>query len=144
MQLTGNHYLIKTANSSESGSRVGSAGGAGSEGSLGTPSPSNSSGSSTSKAWIAGAVIGPIVGVALVGLAVWFFRRKRASQLPLSQPQEMPTEGHRKDHVAEKAVPSPNTYHELGGTKPLGQSGLIHQELPANNGIVHELPANIK
>ncbi|KAF1930524.1 uncharacterized protein M421DRAFT_376078 [Didymella exigua CBS 183.55] len=37
-----------------------------------------------SKAWIAGVVIGPILGLALVGAGVWFFlrRKRKAVQLP--------------------------------------------------------------
>lgn len=54
-----------------------------------SPLPTNSSNSQDgsgsgggSKAWIAGAVVGPIVGIALVGAGVWFLlrRRKRGSE----------------------------------------------------------------
>ncbi|KAJ4350822.1 hypothetical protein N0V95_004374 [Ascochyta clinopodiicola] len=39
---------------------------------------------SGSKAWIAGAVAGPILGLALVGLGIWFFlrRKKKAALVP--------------------------------------------------------------
>jgi LPXTG-motif cell wall-anchored protein len=33
-----------------------------------------------SKAWIAGAVVGPIVGLALIGTLVWFFLRRRKNK----------------------------------------------------------------
>jgi hypothetical protein len=33
-----------------------------------------------SKAWIAGAVIGPIVGLAIIGALVWFFLRRRTNK----------------------------------------------------------------
>lgn len=39
---------------------------------------------SKSKAWIAGAVVGPILGLAIIGLGVWFFfhRKKKAARVP--------------------------------------------------------------
>jgi LPXTG-motif cell wall-anchored protein len=45
-----------------------------------SPSPTAlppSDGGSKSKAWIAGAVVGPLVGLALIGLAAFFFMRRR-------------------------------------------------------------------
>ena len=37
----------------------------------------NNGSSSGSKAWIAGAVVGPILGLALIGAALWFLRRRK-------------------------------------------------------------------
>lgn len=39
---------------------------------------------SKSQAWIAGAVVGPILGLALIGAGVWLFlrRKKKATQMP--------------------------------------------------------------
>lgn len=52
----------------------------------GSPSPSAQiiEPASSSKAWIAGAVVGPILGLALVGVGVWLFlrRQKKGAQLP--------------------------------------------------------------
>lgn len=144
-EITGNHYLIKTANPSKSGSGGGSGGNIGNsnpEGSTGTPPPAESSGSSSSKGWIAGAVICPLAGVALIGLALWYFRRRRASQSS-PKPLEVSAEGAPSDYAA-KNVTQSQTFHELGGTKPPMDDTPIHQELPANNEPIHELPANAK
>jgi hypothetical protein len=60
--------------------------GTGSSGSSGSNSNNNSdssdSSSSGSKAWIAGAVIGPILGLALIGAAFFFWRRRKAATPP--------------------------------------------------------------
>jgi hypothetical protein len=131
-QLAGNHYLIRRgSNSNDSGNDA----------------PDEDAGGSASKAWIAGAVVGPIIGVVLIGLAVWFFRRKHAARVaaPL-EPQEMHANGTPKPYIAEKVVPDPNTYHELGQSKPPNQSvqSYQRQELPADNEHAHELPANTR
>jgi hypothetical protein len=127
-QVAGNHYLLRATNSSGPGNGGGS-------------DPPSSGGGSTSSAWIAGAVIGPIAGVALVVLAVWFVRRRRAA--PSSQyPREMPGDTALPPYVAEKTASNPTLPPaELGGTQPLGA---VPKELPSNNEIVHELPANSK
>ncbi|KAF2822450.1 hypothetical protein CC86DRAFT_469810 [Ophiobolus disseminans] len=51
-------------------------------GSLGT---TNSGKKGGSKAWIAGAVIGPLLGLALVGVAVFFLLRRRKNKSKVSQ-----------------------------------------------------------
>ncbi|CBX91469.1 hypothetical protein IAQ61_010816 [Plenodomus lingam] len=45
-----------------------------------------SSSSSTSKAWIAGAVIGPIVGLVILGLAIFFLLRRRKNKKNAAPP----------------------------------------------------------
>ncbi|KAM0818177.1 hypothetical protein AB5N19_03986 [Seiridium cardinale] len=62
-----------------------------------TPDPSASS-TSESKAWIAGAVIGPIVGLAIIALIVWFLMRKK-----------------RRDKGRSEATAMPPTYTDHGG-----------------------------
>jgi hypothetical protein len=46
----------------------------------GNPSSTSSSASKPSKAWIAGAVIGPIIGLALIGAIVWCLLRRRKNK----------------------------------------------------------------
>jgi hypothetical protein len=45
-------------------------------------------GKSSSKAWIAGAVIGPVLGLLLVGALVWFCLRRRKNKNKLTAPQQ--------------------------------------------------------
>jgi LPXTG-motif cell wall-anchored protein len=40
----------------------------------------NQKSTSTSKAWIAGAVVGPVVGLAIIAGLIWFFLRRRRNQ----------------------------------------------------------------
>ncbi|KAL1594368.1 hypothetical protein SLS60_010128 [Paraconiothyrium brasiliense] len=68
-----------------SGAKPKSSGSSSSNGSNGSSGGSNNDGDSSSggsKAWIAGAVIGPIVGLALIGAAIFFLRRRKASSAP--------------------------------------------------------------
>ncbi|KAN0098314.1 hypothetical protein V8E51_013977 [Hyaloscypha variabilis] len=53
------------------------------------PSVSTQNGHSSSKTWIAGAVIGPIFGLALVALGIWVWAlKKKAKQNQLTQQQQ--------------------------------------------------------
>ena len=142
--LAGNHYLIRSTDSIGPGSGGSSGGSIDPEGSLGTPSTSNGDDGSTSNAWIAGAVIGPLVAVALIGFAVWFIRRRRRTAHVDHAPHEMSGEGYHPPYKAEKVAQGPMMLHELGGTKAPAGRTLTHQELPGNDEPIHELPANSK
>ncbi|KAI8932377.1 hypothetical protein NX059_010565 [Plenodomus lindquistii] len=105
---------------------------------------SSSSSESKSKAWIAGAVIGPIVGLALVGLAVFFLLRRRrnkktsappptgpgmtfnSSQQPAvpyteNKPQFIPTQGQEFSHPTSPPIPQP--YGQTAQHDPYAQHG---------------------
>jgi hypothetical protein len=47
---------------------------------LTSPNVTKNNGGGGSKAWIAGAVVGPILGLALIGALVWFFLRRRKTK----------------------------------------------------------------
>jgi LPXTG-motif cell wall-anchored protein len=106
------------------------------------PPPSDGGdGGSTSSGWIAGAVIGPLAGVALIAFGVWFLRRRRRAAQPTQYVQEMAADPTLPGYVAEKTA-SNTEVPELGGAvKPPG-AGL--GELPSDTHVVHELPANAK
>lgn len=63
---------------SDSGSGSGSGSGSNNNGNNNNDKDKDSG----SKAWIAGAVIGPILGLALIGAAIFFFRRSKARGAP--------------------------------------------------------------
>lgn len=140
-QVAGNHFLIRTAASSELGSTDGQPD---PESSTSDPESSGEDDSSTSNAWIAGAVIGPLAAVALIGFAVWFIRRRKNNAQVELPPQEMSGEAYRAPYKAEKVAEGPTMLHELGGTKAPAGGTFTHQELPANVEVVHELPGSTK
>jgi hypothetical protein len=133
--VLGNVFALKTGTSSGSG-ESGNVGGVSDSG-----ASEPSSDSSTSKAWVAGAVIGPLVGVALIGLTVWYFRRRRATSQTSHQLSELPTEAALPAYAKEKGASE--TFHELGNqrTNTPPQSYFQHE---ADSGQVHELPASTK
>lgn len=97
--------------------------------------------SGDSNAWIAGAVAGPIVGVALVvGVAFWWRRRRRSTRRPLKQADSsgLKTE-------TSPSPPAPHYKQELDATSgPLLPSGQQQNgdvaELPGSEGRREELP----
>ncbi|KAF2852545.1 hypothetical protein T440DRAFT_30098 [Plenodomus tracheiphilus IPT5] len=115
-----------------------------------TARPSSSTGSSSSsdksesKAWIAGAVIGPIVGLALVGLGIFFLLRRRknkkaaapppaaaamnynpSQQPPVpytdNKPQSIPTQA--QGYNQQTSPPIPQPYGQTAQQDPYAQQG---------------------
>jgi hypothetical protein len=137
--VTGNIFALKTGTSSSSGGS--------SSGSSSIGSSSSHSGGSSSKAWIAGAVIGIIAVVAIVGVAVWYFRRRQATHAPQTV-SEMPGDAAAPPPVYPvyaKEKTAEHTYHELqtpdhDATAP-AQPFFQHE---ADSGQVHELPVTAK
>ncbi|KIV99776.1 uncharacterized protein PV09_08582 [Verruconis gallopava] len=132
---------MKISNSSTSTS-TGSGGSGTSKPSASSSSPSG--GKSSSKAWIAGVVIGILAVVALIGVAVWFVRRRRASQ-PAVQVSELASEP--KTVYAKESPPSEPVYHELGDRKVAAvasQTGPQELEVNSQHEQVYELPSETK
>lgn len=125
--------------------------GTSSSSSSGTPISSSSKTSSTtpgaptqtskpesgSKAWIAGAVVGPILGLALIGAGVWLFLRRKRKAAPMPQhgvaatahfdPSQPPvgvggyTDAKPQNQPAQHAYPSSaqgQAYPQQGGFSP--------------------------
>jgi LPXTG-motif cell wall-anchored protein len=93
---------------------------------------------SGSNAWIAGAVIGPILGLALVGFGVWFFLRRRkkaalapqqgtASMAPIDPSQPPVGVGGHTDAKPQFAPAQPTYYNHLGQPDPYAQQGYPEQ-----------------
>jgi LPXTG-motif cell wall-anchored protein len=80
---------------------------------------------SSSKAWIAGAVVGPVLGLALVGAGIWLFlrRRKKAVQPPQHgsasmapvDPHQPPTGVGGCTYAKPRFHPAQPTYYERPG-----------------------------
>ncbi|KAL5417208.1 hypothetical protein PMIN04_007853 [Paraphaeosphaeria minitans] len=119
-------------------------------------SGSNSDHSSgSSKAWIAGAVIGPILGLALIGAAIFFWRRRRASGASANVSEVGGGDAKHNPYVHQSPAPAyapVPQYSPLATPSELG-SGTGHQmaEMEAQTakyahrggsdagGVVHEL-----
>jgi len=85
---------------------------------------------SGSKAWIAGAVVGPIVGLAIVAGLLWFFLRKRKSR--------------RKNMHAETEPGAPNGMHQnsSGGCVPVNGQYPMRLQAPGIGTKTTSLPPN--
>ncbi|KAJ5257037.1 hypothetical protein N7478_013141 [Penicillium angulare] len=100
---------------------------------------------SGSKAWIAGAVLGPVVGCALLGAgAFWFIRRRRASKLSNDSESEL-YQGSQKayelDSSCEAPVPAPIV--EAPASAPIAEAPTPSTEVSIPSPIA-ELPAPTK
>jgi hypothetical protein len=98
-----------------------------------------STGSDESKAWIAGAVAGPVVGLLLAGLGFWWWRRRRANAAgaAISQWEKEPFNASIAAGGRDLIVPAP-----LGRMEIDTEQGAVH-ELQVNSPqavSVHELP----
>lgn len=94
--------------------------------------------SSSSKAWIAGAVVGPILGLALVGFVVWFCLRRRkkaahasqqgtASMAPIDPSQPPAGVAGYTDAKPQLANSQPDYYNQPGQPDPYAQQGYPQQ-----------------
>jgi hypothetical protein len=98
-----------------------------------------------SKAWIAGVVVGPLVGLALGVVLVWFVLSKRTEKKTESNPpgSNQPNAGYvegngrsdlaRGQHATEgkyyRTYVQPTVYHELGSERPHEMDSLRRHEL---------------
>lgn len=78
------------------------------------PPPGDESGGS--KAWIAGAVVGPLLGLALVGFLVWFFLRRRKR----NQNSNAPADGN-----APAGYSQPSSYYAPMQQQEMGSPGVV-------------------
>ena len=116
----GTNYAVKTKNTSGQ-----SGGSGGSSGSGGGSSDGNTN--HTSKAWIAGVVVGVIAALAIIGGAIWFFlRRRRANDEPASELAANAYVAGSGKSVWAKTEADSQGRHELD------HQGNLPQELPAN------------
>ncbi|KAK7187815.1 hypothetical protein DPSP01_010860 [Paraphaeosphaeria sporulosa] len=117
-------------------------------------SNSNSSSSGGSKAWIAGAVVGPILGLALIGAAIFFLRRRKASGALANVSEVDGGDGKHNPYAHQGPTPayapvpqySPQpTPSELGSghghqmVEMEGQTAKYAQKGAGAGGVVHEM-----
>jgi hypothetical protein len=57
------------------------------QGPTATPSPAPEASGGESKAWIAGAVIGPLAALALIGALAWWWKRRRDERMRANRPR---------------------------------------------------------
>ena len=82
---------------------------------------------SSSKAWIAGAIIGPLLGLALIGGLIWFFRRKKRAAYPAAD--ELPADAPKTNPYAQ----TPQSQHHLNEPSQVyAQHAPQYSPLPAS------------
>ncbi|ROW02472.1 hypothetical protein VMCG_06040 [Cytospora schulzeri] len=85
---------------------------------------------SNSKAWIAGAVIGPVVGVSLILLGMFFLRRRRLSNK--QPPYDSENKTNEKPELHADSLPAPRIYEMDGMQNSIElEVSEAPQELPA-------------
>ena len=112
-------------------------GAASSSGASSSPSSAadGSSGGSTSKAWIAGAVVGPLAGLALIGVGLWLFRRN--SQKKKRNEPNVPEIG-----GYERSGDEWHNKQYYGDSHPKHESTTAGYYAPPEQHVVHEMPGN--
>ncbi|KAM3556463.1 hypothetical protein MY1884_005048 [Beauveria asiatica] len=122
-----------------------------------TPSPTGSSGATSpaaspeaassggsSKAWIAGAVVGPVAGLALVmGFAVWFLRRRRSAKKKKKEgvgAGNAPQEIGGYERPADYGDGNWQSKQYYGASHPKAESTSAGYYAPVQQNQVHELP----
>ncbi|KAM0664676.1 hypothetical protein ACQRIT_000266 [Beauveria bassiana] len=118
-----------------------------------TPSPTGSSGATSpaaspeapsggsSKAWIAGAVVGPVVGLALVGFAFWFLRRRRTAKKKDAGAGNAPQEIGGYERPADYGDGNWQSKQYYGASHPKAESTSAGYYAPVQQNQVHELPS---
>ncbi|ATY65982.1 hypothetical protein A9K55_001822 [Cordyceps militaris] len=100
-------------------------------------SPDPSTGGSASKAWIAGAVVGALAGLALLAFAIWFLRR-RAQKKRLAAAANAPQE------IGGYERPADGNWQNkqyFGASHPKSESTSAGYYAPVQQNQVHELPS---
>ncbi|KAM3505029.1 hypothetical protein MY11210_008129 [Beauveria gryllotalpidicola] len=114
--------------------------------SSGATSPASSSSGGPSKVWIAGAVVGPLVGLALLGFAFWFLRRRSAKNKGVgagagtgtgTAPQEI---GGGYERPADYGNGNWQSKQYYGASHPKAESTSAGYYAPVQQNQVHELP----
>ncbi|KAK8134575.1 hypothetical protein PG984_006587 [Apiospora sp. TS-2023a] len=94
--------------------------------STGTEGDAATSAPAPSRAWIAGAVVGPTVGCALVGLLVWWIMRQRTKKAAASSTTP-------PDHAWQAQQQKPIPPQELSNTPVNADHGGVFYEMPHEN-----------
>jgi hypothetical protein len=105
---------------------------------------SSSSGHHSSKAWVAGPVIGGLVVIALVGLIPWWWnRRKKSAQAAAAASTPAYATAPQTEHVPDQSVYAPSSQQqgaaELPPKSPVDRPAL-HEMSAAEGRVVHEMP----
>ncbi len=115
----------------------------------GLPSPQSSNAKSSSKAWIAGPVLGGLLALALIGLGIFFLRRRKAARGAQGQKYEL--NGASAQHGGAEAPPyyqpeqhqhnaSPATEMDTRWTSELPAGKYAKMQQPVQHPM-HELPS---
>ncbi|TQV94979.1 hypothetical protein IF1G_05966 [Cordyceps javanica] len=133
-----------TSNSASRTGSVSTTGSSSSAGSSGTTSPTStpepSAGGSSSKAWIAGAVVGPVAGLALLGFAFWFLRRRGAQKKKNVNAADAPQEIGGYERPADYGDGNWQNKQYYGASHPKAESTSAGYYAPVQQNQVHELP----
>ncbi|OAQ97108.1 hypothetical protein LLEC1_05839 [Akanthomyces lecanii] len=125
-----------TTSLSSSSTTPSAAGSSGATSPTSTPEPSSGS---SSKAWIAGAVVGPIAGLALIGFAFWFLRRRSAKNKVSAA--DAPQEIGGYERPAGNGDGNYNNKGYYGAAHPKAENTSAGYYAPVEQNQVHELPS---
>ncbi|KAJ3476729.1 hypothetical protein NLG97_g9031 [Lecanicillium saksenae] len=111
-------------------------------GSSTSPPASEPSSGSSSKAWIAGAVVGPVAGVALLGFAFWFLRRRNAQKKNNATNAAHEIGGYERPADYNGGDWQNKQYY--GASHPKNESTTAGYYAPVQQNQVHELPSETR
>ncbi|OAA70976.1 hypothetical protein LEL_09567 [Akanthomyces lecanii RCEF 1005] len=125
-----------TTSLSSSSTTPSTAGSSGATSPTSTPEPSSGS---SSKAWVAGAVVGPVAGLALIGFAFWFLRRRSAKKKVSAA--DAPQEIGGYERPADYGDGNYNNKGYYGAAHPKAENTSAGYYAPVEQNQVHELPS---
>lgn len=153
-QASATYAVLSNTVLPSSSASAGSGSNSGSSGNNSNSSDSSSSSSGGSKAWIAGPVVGGLAGLAIIGFAIFFWRRRKADKAGVHAPVEKHGNEAGNGYGPAPAY-SPGVHHDGAGAgagqgyvgapaPPLQQQYYDAPASEIDGRVTNELPASTK